>query len=157
MPGAVPNLGTEGSRGAYHQVRARIWQRKGRAVEIRRGRPGRRQAPSGMVGAMAQVNPAYEAVVQLILAKLQKKGAARRCAMCGKTAWVLGQYVTLTVVSTPGAVPLPNPYMFRPVPPTNYPMVAIFCSNCGNTHLINLLVLGFTENEFQQLTFPPLD
>lgn len=105
---------------------------------------------------MAQANPAYQAVVRSILSKLEQKGAARRCAMCGKQAWVLGQYVTLTVLSQPGAAPPPDPYAFRPQPPAHYPMVSVFCSNCGNTHLINLLVLGFLESEFRQLAFPPL-
>ncbi len=104
---------------------------------------------------MAQVdsNPAYAAVLKRIVDKLAGKGKTQKCAMCGVNSWVVGQYVTL---QTSQEVPvLPNPYAFRPST-SNYPTVAVFCSNCGNTQFVNLLILGFTEQELRSLTFPPV-
>ncbi len=104
---------------------------------------------------MAQVhsNPAYDAVLKRIVDKLAAKGKTQKCAMCGVNSWVVGQYVTLQISQQ---VPmLPNPYGFRPSA-SNYPTVAVFCSNCGNTQFVNLLILGFTEQELQSLTFPPI-
>lgn len=101
---------------------------------------------------MSQLPPRYAEVVNRIARKLQEKGGLQKCPTCGANKWVIGQYVTLQVS---GQVPsLPNPYGFRP-PSTNYPTVAIFCSNCGNTQLVNLLVLGFTEQDLPSLTLPP--
>lgn len=96
----------------------------------------------------------YEDVVRRILARLAEKSTAgsRKCVICGVNAWAVGKFVTLQVSNQ---VPtLPNPYGFRLQPPT-YPMVAIFCSNCGNTQLVNLLLLGFREDELHSLQFPP--
>jgi len=36
------------------------------------------------------------------------------------------------------------------------PTVPLTCSTCGNTHLLNLLILGFTERDFEALTFLPV-
>ena len=62
------------------------------------------------------------------------KNITGRCPLCGNLKWTLVEgfvYVTLqpdfagTYVGTGGL-----------------PSVALVCANCGNTHLLNLVVLG---------------
>ena len=98
---------------------------------------------------------AYTKVLNRIIGKIASKGQPRKCAMCGVTAWTVGQYVTLQAANHAlgPAVPWVPPYGSHTA---NYPCVAVYCSNCGNTHLVNLLVLGFTEQELQSLTLPRL-
>lgn len=80
----------------------------------------------------------------LIVARLREKGALQKCAMCGVTDWIVGALVPLPVSST----------VNRFVPAGDvYPFVTVRCRNCGNTHFVNLLTLGFTNHELLRVRF----
>ena len=34
-----------------------------------------------------------------------------------------------------------------------FPLVPLICTNCGNTHLLNLFVLGFSREDQKQMSY----
>lgn len=101
---------------------------------------------------MDEIYPTAANVARRIIEKLSSKGQTRQCPLCGANSWTVGQYVTLQ--TSPQVPSLPNPFGFRPTA-QNYPTVAVFCSNCGNTQLVNLLILGFDEDDLKALSLHP--
>lgn len=94
----------------------------------------------------------YQAVASRIIAKMKAKGTTKPCVLCGVNSWIVGQYVTLNVSPRPGGAATPWGQIG---PSKTYPTVCVFCGNCGNTQLLNLLVLGFEEHELSELQLPP--
>ncbi len=89
---------------------------------------------------------AKKTVVQRIVEKFVAKGRTGVCAMCGHAnEWELGGFVPLTISETPTALQLGG---------NVYPLIAVYCRNCGNTHFVNLFNLGFTAEELKQLEIP---
>lgn len=80
-----------------------------------------------------------ERIVAAVTERAPQMGA---CPVCLKMQWTIGEgMVYLTIQQKPGLVNLGGP---------GYPCAAIICSNCGNTQLLNLRVLGLMD-----LTEPP--
>ncbi|MBI4292519.1 MAG: hypothetical protein HY661_13665 [Betaproteobacteria bacterium] len=78
-----------------------------------------------------------EVIKKITIALNEKAGGQQPCVVCGKTQWlIVDQFVTMTVAKEPNAVRLGGASM---------PLVPLVCTNCGNTHLLNLLVLGFSD------------
>jgi translation initiation factor 2 beta subunit (eIF-2beta)/eIF-5 len=77
-------------------------------------------------------------ISQRILNRLTERvGEYKPCAVCGKHDWLLqDKFANIPLVSDPSGNRLPQ---YAPMMPN----VALVCQNCGNTHFINLLVLGF--------------
>jgi hypothetical protein len=92
--------------------------------------------------------PSTEEIQRRILKVMADKGVgARPCPVCGNPEWMIGAYVVPTVVTNPSTVSLGGP---------SYPCVSLLCRRCGNTHLLNLYLLGFTKEQFQELILPEL-
>jgi hypothetical protein len=71
-----------------------------------------------------------------IIAALHAKGVPRACEMCGVDKWILGQYLTsplLVVKSDQGVT-----YNYAKIQTS----VALICTNCGNTKLFTVAMLG---------------
>lgn len=74
---------------------------------------------------------------RLVKAIQEKTGGQKPCSICGRQQWsVSTQFTAVTVSNDPRAIQLGG---------TILPSVPIICSHCGNTHFLNLLVLGFTD------------
>ncbi len=59
------------------------------------------------------------------------------CAVCGRQQWTLASgVVTIQLQEDPGAYVLGGPAM---------PCAALVCQHCGNTLLLNLVVLGLGD------------
>ena len=70
---------------------------------------------------------------------------AIKCSICGNQSWEVGvDYVVLA------ASPHPTQTFFGG---KVYPSVPIICKKCGNTHLINLMKLGFTTQDFDDMRY----
>lgn len=69
-----------------------------------------------------------------VLSIINRKWKNKNCLLCGANAWAINGYVTLTMSNVPteqvigGGVVLPS--------------AAVICRNCGNTHIINLVIAG---------------
>jgi len=87
-----------------------------------------------------------EEIVQRIIQKLSDKtGPMRPCSLCGHAAWTVGnQYVVVSLSPQPTQSRLGGPV---------YPTIGVICSHCGNTHLLNLLILGFSSEELKSMGF----
>src|SRR5438105_13838729 len=80
-----------------------------------------------------------QTVLNLILAALRQRTGAHtpQCPICGHVDWQIGQsFVMLSAQDNLVNMNLGGP---------GYPLVALICSTCGNTQLINLLRLGFSD------------
>ena len=89
--------------------------------------------------------PSNQEITQRIIDYLSAKSPGPACPICQKNVWTVGDgYVVLPISPHPTEM-----HMGGKV----YPLVAITCSNCGNTQLINLIKLGFKLEEFQDLRF----
>lgn len=76
---------------------------------------------------------------RIISAIKEKTGGLKPCSLCGNSNWnVEPSYVVLPVTRDPRQFTIGEGH---------YPLMAIGCSKCGNTHLLNLLTLGFTDLE----------
>jgi hypothetical protein len=87
-----------------------------------------------------------QAIKALILRRLVAKGHVGQCAMCGVQSWVVGTYLPSPASTHPSRIPLRGGNLF--------PFVTVYCQNCGNTHLVNLVILGFTIEELPALEMP---
>lgn len=96
--------------------------------------------------------PGYQSVADRIIDKWNQKGKAQRCPLCAANAWVVGHYVPLST----SLIPTGWVYPYTTQNSSIYPCVTVFCSNCGNVQLLNLLILGFTDEELPSLRLPPL-
>jgi hypothetical protein len=79
-----------------------------------------------------------EEITQRVLDRLTERvGEYKPCVVCGQQDWLIQDLYTV--------IPLTgNPNTFQqPSYGAILPSVPLICQNCGNTHLINLLVLGF--------------
>jgi hypothetical protein len=76
------------------------------------------------------------------------KGATGACTLCGHNDWRIASYVPLGTSQSPTQQNLGGKI---------YPLVSVNCTNCGNTHLVNLLLLGFAEADLESLRMPDAD
>lgn len=83
-------------------------------------------------------------IIQRIIQKLtEKTGGMHPCPICGHATWQVGNlYAVLALSKHPTEIQLSGPV---------HPMIPLICSHCGNTHQINLLVLGFSTEELKSM------
>lgn len=77
---------------------------------------------------------------QSIATRLDEKGAPQTCECCGKRQWALGDHI----VSPQSLARHPTHLRQAPADPF-FPSVLLLCQNCGNSKLLNLLILGFGD------------
>jgi hypothetical protein len=82
----------------------------------------------------------FERIIQKLT---EKTGSMHPCPICGQTAWQVGNLYVVQALS-------PRPTELKIGGPV-YPMIPLICSHCGNTHQMNLLVLGFGEEELKSM------
>lgn len=82
-----------------------------------------------------------------LLQKLREVSPApQRCVFCGNNKWQPHEeYVALKMQKDPRGGVLAGGAM---------PLLPVSCTKCGNTHFINLLVLGFSEEDLASLVVP---
>ena len=91
--------------------------------------------------------PTNEEIQNRIIEAIKKKTGNRviDCPICGHKSWQIGVgYMTLGSAKHPTEQQMGG---------NMYPNIPMICNNCGNTRLINLLVLGFTEADFNSIRF----
>lgn len=87
--------------------------------------------------------PTDEEIQERILRAIKDKIGTPRCPLCGNNNWNAGdRYVVLSLSPHPTRVSMGGPA---------FPMVAIICSHCGNTHFLNLFTLGFSTEELESM------
>ena len=78
-----------------------------------------------------------EEKAQILSALTTKMGEIKPCPLCGDNNWQLQDgLVRLVVQEKKTRLSLGG---------RNFPCIALICSNCGNTHLVNLISLGLRE------------
>lgn len=79
-----------------------------------------------------------EVLAKISAALNQKTGGQKPCVICGQiNKWtILDSYSVPILGLDPG-----GPHFFG----ASLPLVPLVCTNCGNTHFINLRILGFTD------------
>jgi len=74
----------------------------------------------------------------------ERAGEPKPCSLCGETNWQLqDMYANIIASHDPSTMNIGG---------QSFPTIPLVCMNCGNTHFINLLVLGFRE-ELKDLKF----
>ena len=78
-------------------------------------------------------------VQQRIIEALAKKVGERemRCSLCGDKNWLLTpEFHSISLSKSPKKTVLGG---------QGLPVVPLTCNTCGNTHMLNLIVLGFED------------
>lgn len=78
--------------------------------------------------------------------RLAAKGGPRNCPICNRRDWVVGELLTQNSSHAP--------LQAGPFGAPTVPLISVWCQNCGNTMLINLFALDFSEEELSRLSFP---
>jgi hypothetical protein len=83
-----------------------------------------------------------EEIIQRIFKKLNEKaGNPHPCPVCGHVAWKVDcLYATLPLSPNPLEISLAGRIQ---------PLIPLICAHCGNTQLINLLILGFSQEDLK--------
>ena len=86
--------------------------------------------------------PTRQQVEEKIIARLMEKtGGRHACSMCGNQEWfVQDKFAAVPLSDDPTNMNFGGPAM---------PTVPVICVKCGNTHFVNLLVLGFDLKELK--------
>jgi hypothetical protein len=67
----------------------------------------------------------------------ERTGGQKPCPVCGETAWYMADaFFVMPVGKNPTAMQFG---------PASMPLLPVVCTHCGNTNLLNLMVLGFTD------------
>lgn len=91
--------------------------------------------------------PTNEDIANRIIAALQEKVGNRQivCPICANQKWSINmRYAVLPASQAPNQITLGKDAL---------PFIPLTCSNCGNTHLINILTLGFKKEDLASLKF----
>ena len=91
--------------------------------------------------------PTNKEIGDRILAALQNKTGHHQvvCPICGGESWtLLDRYAPL---------PLSGNAIQFTIGPKILPLIPLYCEKCGNTQLINMMVLGFKEEDLKSLMF----
>lgn len=77
-------------------------------------------------------------ISDLVIQRVQERtGGQKPCVLCGKTQWTIQEkFVAMSVSDDPTAVVLGGSVL---------PTVPVVCGHCGNTHFLNLIILGFKD------------
>jgi hypothetical protein len=74
---------------------------------------------------------------RILLAIQQRAPQLGTCPVCHKGPWTLvDQFVPIALSSTPSSIELGGQIL---------PSIALVCQTCGNTQILNLLVLGLQD------------
>lgn len=74
----------------------------------------------------------------------ERLGHAPKCPLCQKSDWVLSDDPVMhSLQDDPNFYQLQGPYL---------PTIALICNYCGNTHFLNLKVLGLEDFYDPKLT-----
>jgi hypothetical protein len=65
----------------------------------------------------------------------EKWGPTRPCSQCATNSWTVADTPVNLIVGAPDGTTMIG---------SNYPSIAVFCNNCGNTVLVNVEVAGIT-------------
>lgn len=60
-----------------------------------------------------------------------------KCPLCSKDHWLVAEYLIAPPTASPGATLIPSG-------PT-YPMIPVFCTNCGYTSFFNAIISGVVD------------
>jgi hypothetical protein len=81
--------------------------------------------------------PKNEEIINRIISALTEK--------VGNDSWTVNTwYVALTLSEYPNRAVFGREIM---------PLIPVSCTKCGNTHFINILILGFNKEELETLRF----
>jgi hypothetical protein len=88
--------------------------------------------------------PTNEEIQKRIIDTIKAKvGKTLICPLCGHNVWSIGdRYAVLSASEHPTELSLGGKI---------YPTIPITCAKCGNIHLINLKILGFTPEDWDSL------
>ena len=76
--------------------------------------------------------------------KLRTGGRAFTCPILGHNAWRLDDaWAAVPSGATPNNIDLGK----------IFPMAVLLCTNCGNTHFLNLITMGFTPEDLKSMAF----
>lgn len=105
--------------------------------------------PYGSVPYGGSAAPTRKQINDMIIKALEDKGGGSpACPICRTKQFAVGEFVPLPTAPNPlGNL---NPYGQQQV----LPCVSLTCQNCGNTMLVNLLVLGFPDSVLRGWGFP---
>ena len=79
-----------------------------------------------------------------IVAKLvEKQGSHPVCPVCHFTDFVVAQFSAIAALNNPNEGRIGG---------ATYPFAVLFCQRCGTAQFINLLLLGFTQEDLASLT-----
>jgi len=68
--------------------------------------------------------------------------ADRQCPMCSNRSWIVQTDGLVYLVMSPAPIPFVG---YRPVNDPNLPSIAMVCTRCGNTQLLNVFILGLGD------------
>jgi hypothetical protein len=78
----------------------------------------------------------YERILAALSARLPGKKLGN-CSICGELKWnIASTFVAITTTEEPHQVTLG---------PKIWPCVILYCTNCGNSHFLNVVALGLEE------------
>jgi hypothetical protein len=82
--------------------------------------------------------PTKTEIAQQIIDRLTERVKSfKPCAVCGAQSWTVDDgFAVIPVYADPAATTIPQT---APM----WPHAVMYCDNCGNTHFLNLLILGF--------------
>jgi hypothetical protein len=84
-------------------------------------------------------------ITKRVIDALKVKISTPKCPLCGYNTWkVEASYIILPLSLDPTQ---------SMVGGKEYPMIPMYCGHCGNTHLINLLTLGFTSEDIKSMVY----
>jgi hypothetical protein len=88
----------------------------------------------------------YSRIIGLLEEKASKPS---QCSFCGSNNWMVAKgYAFLPLT--------PNPKKPR-ISGAGFPFLPVMCRQCGNTHLINLLLLGVKDADLEGIAYPEDD
>jgi hypothetical protein len=90
--------------------------------------------------------PTRQEITERIIRACREKMPQLRCSLCGTKNWDIGSdFIPIIGSETPNHPIFDQTHLV-------YPLVPLICHHCGNTHLINLLYLGFSQKDLAEIT-----
>lgn len=80
-----------------------------------------------------------EEALNKIADRLQEKISGQHpCTICNETKWIIGEPINVIIQKNLDKFLLDG---------ETYPLVTLICGNCGNTHFLNVRILGFSTDD----------
>ena len=96
--------------------------------------------------AEAQIHIAQKRIIDALVAR---GAGSPMCPLCHQNTFNVGAFTRLIAQSNP------TEPTFLGSAARGFPCVALVCQTCGSMQLVNLLGLGFTNEDLPSLAFPP--